>query len=82
MAAVSTNGHPKVEGMKAMKDEYSEEDGYFTCAVSVQHKKHDFETSSRTQHRIQSMEGRSYGQPTKQKLRGILSTPQKLFKML
>jgi len=46
MAAVSTNGHPKVEGMKAMKDEYSEEDGYFTCAVSVQHKKHDFETSS------------------------------------
>jgi len=46
MAAVSTNGHPKVEGMKAMKDDYSEEDGYFTCAVSVQHKKHDFETSS------------------------------------
>ena len=38
MAAVSTNGHPKVEGMKAMKDDYSEEDGYFTCAVSVQHK--------------------------------------------
>ena len=38
--------------------------------------------ASRTQHRIQSMEGRSYGQPTKQKLRGILSTPQKLFKML
>merc|ERR1712183_733924 len=27
-------------------EEFSEEDGYFTCAVSVQHKKHDFETSS------------------------------------
>merc|ERR1712142_1035601 len=28
------------------QEEYREEDGYFTCAVSVQHKKHDFETSS------------------------------------
>jgi len=28
------------------QEELSEEDGYFTCAVSVQHKKHDFETSS------------------------------------
>lgn len=28
------------------QEEFREEDGYFTCAVSVQHKKHDFETSS------------------------------------
>ena len=36
MAAVSTNGHTNMEGMKM--EEFSEEDGYFTCAVSVQHK--------------------------------------------
>merc|ERR1712142_383170 len=47
MAAVSTNGHTNMEGMKVKgQEEYREEDGYFTCAVSVQHKKHDFETSS------------------------------------
>merc|ERR1712106_178207 len=47
MAAVSTNGYTNVEGMKTTsQEEFSEEDGYFTCAVSVQHKKHDFETSS------------------------------------
>merc|ERR1711970_1298613 len=47
MAAVSTNGHTNMEGMKVKgQEEFSEEDGYFTCAVSVQHKKHDFETSS------------------------------------
>ena len=37
MAAVSTNGHTNMEGMKG-KEELREEDGYFTCAVSVQHK--------------------------------------------
>merc|ERR1712212_117968 len=31
---------------KLKQEEFREEDGYFTCAVSVQHKKHDFETSS------------------------------------
>jgi len=47
MAAVSTNGHTNMEGMKVKgQEEFREEDGYFTCAVSVQHKKHDFETSS------------------------------------
>merc|ERR1712106_1095543 len=47
MDAVSTNGYTNVEGMKTTsQEEFSEEDGYFTCAVSVQHKKHDFETSS------------------------------------
>merc|ERR1711887_194690 len=47
MAAVSTNGHTNMEGMKVKgEEEFREEDGYFTCAVSVQHKKHDFETSS------------------------------------
>merc|ERR1712142_1068168 len=47
MAAVSTNGHTNMEGMKVKgQEEYREEDGYFTCAVSVQHKKHDIETSS------------------------------------
>merc|ERR1712123_70460 len=47
MAAVSTNGHTNMEGINMKgQEELSEEDGYFTCAVSVQHKKHDFETSS------------------------------------
>merc|ERR1711892_1270025 len=47
MAAVSTNGYTNVEGINMKgQEELSEEDGYFTCAVSVQHKKHDFETSS------------------------------------
>merc|ERR1711962_1624220 len=47
MAAVSTNGHTNMEGMKVKgQEEFREEDGNFTCAVSVQHKKHDFETSS------------------------------------
>merc|ERR1712179_144691 len=39
MAAVSTNGHTNMEGMKVKgQEEFREEDGYFTCAVSVQHK--------------------------------------------
>eukprot|EP00092_Neocalanus_flemingeri_P004841 GFUD01005209.1.p1 GENE.GFUD01005209.1~~GFUD01005209.1.p1 ORF type:complete len:1622 (-),score=474.54 GFUD01005209.1:150-5015(-) len=47
MAAVSNNGYTNREGIKTTsQEEFSEEDGYFTCAVSVQHKKHDFETSS------------------------------------
>merc|ERR1711962_1658983 len=47
MAAVSTNGHTNMEGMKVKgQEEFREEDGNFTCAVSVQHKKHEFETSS------------------------------------
>jgi len=46
MAAVRTNGYTNIEGVKGNMEEFSEEDGYFTCAVSVQHKKHDFETSS------------------------------------
>ena len=36
--------------------------------------------ASRTQHRIQSMGGRSYGQPTRQGLRGILSTHRETFR--
>merc|ERR1712183_1053768 len=44
MAAVSTNGYTNVEGMKTTsQEEFSEEDGYFTCAVSVQHKTCDTE---------------------------------------
>ena len=39
MAAVSTNGHTNMEGVNMKgQEELSEEDGYFTCAVSVQHK--------------------------------------------
>ena len=39
MATVSTHGYANVDEIKTTnQEEFGEEDGYFTCAVSVQHK--------------------------------------------